>query len=406
MNSSHVQALTVSQANQYIKNLIDGDVLLNHVCVLGELFNYKIYPSGHHYFTIKDAESSLKCVMFRNAAARLRFRPSDGIKVYIVGRISVYPKDGTYQLYCDSVIEAGSGNLMAQFEAVKRKLEAKGYFDSSCKKPIPSYPNRVGIITSPAGAAVHDMIRIIRKRFPLAEIIFIPVHVQGEEAVKDIVTALDTANRMNVADVLIVGRGGGSMEDLWCFNSEMIADAIHMSSIPVISAVGHEPDVTISDFVADVRAATPTHGAEMAVPDIDVIIDHISKLRNEMMHRMDAATKIAKLRLEKLMLSPYLRNPDQIITDRYQYLDSLTQRLLRSVEKDFEVKERKLQVLSARLDSISPLKVLSRGYSVVSNHENQIVHDVKSFTIGETIQLRFSDGIVGAVVSDISEVPL
>ena len=257
------QVFSVSEVNGWIKNLIDGIPQLNGVFIRGELSNYKIYPSGHHYFTLKDAESSLRCVMFKGSAMKLRFRPENGMKVIAFGRISVFPRDGAYQLYCSQLTADGIGDLHIAFEQLKEKLYREGLFDEGHKKPLPPYPQRIAIVTSSAGAAVHDMIRILRRRYPIAKILLLPVRVQGVEAPPEIAGAIRYANRWQLADVLITGRGGGSLEDLWAFNDERVARAIYDSEIPVISAVGHEPDVTISDFVADRRASTPSNAAEI-----------------------------------------------------------------------------------------------------------------------------------------------
>ena len=256
----------VSEVNQLIKAVLDDVPLLGSICVRGELSNYKMYPSGHHYFTLKDEQSALRCVMFRGQAARLRFRPENGMKVLALGRVTVFPRDGAYQLYCNELSPDGVGDLHVAFEQLKEKLWKEGLFAEDHKKPLPLYPQAIAVITSSAGAAVHDMIRILRRRYPLAKVKLLPVRVQGAEAPPEIAGALRYANRYQVADLIITGRGGGSMEDLWAFNDERVARAIYDSEIPVISAVGHEPDVTIADFVADARAATPSHAAEGAGP--------------------------------------------------------------------------------------------------------------------------------------------
>ena len=259
--------ISVSELNGVVKLLLDNDPLLRNLAVRGELSNYKIYPSGHHYFTLKDPEGALRCVMFKGSALRLRFRPENGMKVVVTGRVSVFPRDGAYQLYAEEMIPEGAGDLAVAFEQLKARLYAEGLFDPARKKPLPEYPERIAIVTSPAGAAVHDMIRILRRRYPLAKVILLPVRVQGAEAPAEIAGAIRYADRWQIGDVIITGRGGGSLEDLWAFNDERVARAISACKIPVISAVGHEPDVTISDFVADVRASTPSHAAETAVPD-------------------------------------------------------------------------------------------------------------------------------------------
>ena len=259
--------LTVTELNNAIKTLLDSEPMLADVCVRGELSNYKIYPSGHHYFTLKDAESSLKCVMFKGSASRLRFRPESGMGVTAFGRVTVYPRDGAYQLYCTALQPEGMGDLQVAFEQLKAKLSAEGLFDREHKKPLPAFPERIAIITSSAGAAVHDMIRILGHRWPMTKVLLLPVRVQGAEAPPEIAGAIRYANEFHVADLIITGRGGGSIEDLWAFNDERVARAIYASRLPVISAVGHEPDVTISDYVADRRASTPSNAAEIAVQD-------------------------------------------------------------------------------------------------------------------------------------------
>ena len=257
----------VTEVNQLVKGLLDSAPALQGVAVRGELSNYKIYPSGHHYFTLKDQEGALRCVMFRGQASRLRFRPENGMKAVASGRITVFPRDGAYQLYCDSLIPEGVGDLAVAFQQLKEKLWKEGLFDPAHKKPLPPYPEKIAIVTSGAGAAVHDMIRILRRRYPIARVILLPVRVQGAEAPPEIVGAIRYADRWKIGDVIITGRGGGSMEDLWAFNDERVARAIYDCETPIISAVGHEPDVTIADFVADARASTPSNAAEIAVPD-------------------------------------------------------------------------------------------------------------------------------------------
>jgi exodeoxyribonuclease VII large subunit len=274
--SNHV--LSVTQINEYIRGLMDNDAALSSVYVRGEISNYKVYPSGHHYFTLKDEGASLKCVMFRSSAMRLRFHPENGMKVIVGGKISVYPRDGAYQLYCVSMTSDGLGDLHVAFEQLKKSLAAKGLFAQEHKKSIPIYPRTIGVVTSSAGAAVHDILRVLRKRFPLSKVLLLPVRVQGVEAPGEIAAAVAYANHYRLADVLIVGRGGGSIEDLWAFNDERVAYAIYHSEIPVISAVGHEPDITISDFVADVRAATPSNAAEIVVPDQEAIRQNLDGL--------------------------------------------------------------------------------------------------------------------------------
>ena len=257
----------VTEVNELVKLLLDNEPVLQNICVRGELSNYKMYPSGHHYFSLKDQEGAIRCVMFKSSAMRLRFRPENGMKVVVTGRVTVFPRDGAYQLYCNTMTPEGVGDLAVAFEQLKAKLYAEGLFDPAHKKPLPAYPEKIAIVTSSAGAAVHDMIRILRRRYPIAKVILLPVRVQGVEAPPEIAGAIRYADKWKIGDVIITGRGGGSMEDLWAFNDERVARAIYGSETPVISAVGHEPDVTISDFVADARASTPSNAAEIAVPD-------------------------------------------------------------------------------------------------------------------------------------------
>ena len=319
--------IAVSQVNEYIKFLLDRDVLLTNLCVRGEVSNYKIYPSGHHYFTLKDAEGALKCVMFRSSAQRLRFRPENGMQVIAYGRVTVFPRDGAYQLYCSALTADGAGDLYVAFEQLKEKLSREGLFDPAHKKPLPRYPHTIAIITSAAGAAIMDMLRILAKRYPLAKIKLLPVRVQGAEAPAEIAGAIRYANRYQVADLIITGRGGGSMEDLWAFNDERVARAIYASEIPVISAVGHEPDVTISDYVADLRAATPSNAAELAVPDRQELLKKLSMMQTAMQQSVQKTLKLSRQRLNSLAEKRVLQSPLNYVEDRRVLLDFLSTRL-------------------------------------------------------------------------------
>ena len=309
------QTLTVTELNNYIKGHLDLDPMLGNVSVRGELSNYKVYPSGHHYFTLKDNESSLRCVMFKSSAVKLRFRPESGMGVTAYGRIAVYPRDGVYQLYCTGLMPEGAGDLQVAFEQLKAQLASEGLFDRAHKKPLPAFPGRIAIITSSAGAAVHDMIRILFHRWPMAQVVLLPVRVQGVEAPPEIVGAIRYANEFKVADVIITGRGGGSIEDLWAFNDERVARAIYASELPVISAVGHEPDVTISDYVADARASTPSNAAEIVVPDQRDIRDALESFSI----RQDQA-----LRKKLMSLSQQLEayQAKRVMTDPVAHIDN------------------------------------------------------------------------------------
>ena len=328
------QILSVGQINEYIKTRLDNDPRLSNIAIRGELSNYKIYPSGHHYFTIKDSTGAMKCVMFKSSAMRLRFRPENGMQVVALGSVNVYVRDGVYQLYCTGLMLDGVGDLYAAFEQLKQKLGEEGLFDPAHKKPLPKYPGTIGIITSSAGAAVHDMIRILRKRYPLTKVLLLPVRVQGVEAPGEIAAAIGYANHFDLADLLIVGRGGGSMEDLWAFNDERVARAIYASKIPVISAVGHEPDVTISDFVADLRAATPSNAAELAVPDQDALRQTLDSMSEAMAIAMNRRVKTAKERLDQLSNRPVLCSPLASYEPKRRALALLESRLIAAQQKN------------------------------------------------------------------------
>lgn len=395
--------LSISQLNEYIRGKLDSDALLNSVAVRGEISNYKMYPSGHHYFTLKDETSALKCVMFKGSALRLRFRPDNGIKVIAMGKISVYPRDGVYQLYCTAMAMDGIGDLYAAFEQLKAKLAARGLFDPAHKKPLPKYPGTIGIITSSAGAAIHDMLRILRKRYPLTQVRLLPVRVQGVEAPGEIAAAIRYANYHKLADLLIVGRGGGSIEDLWAFNDEQVAYAIYESEIPVISAVGHEPDVTISDFVADLRAATPSNAAELAVQDRQALEQQLDGMYTAMGTALGRQIKSARQHLNILSSSPALQSPDAYLQQRYKNLELLQNRLTSAQNQCISRNSQRFIALTAKLDAMSPLKVLSRGYSMAQTGEGTVISSVSQVQCGDQIDISFSDGKVAATVTDVKE---
>ncbi len=397
------QVITVTQINEYIKNMMDGDRLLNNVAIKGEISNYKVYPSGHHYFSMKDEGGALRCVMFKGNALRLRFRPENGMKVIAMGKISVFPRDGAYQLYCTALVLDGIGDLYAAFEQLKSKLAAQGLFDPAHKKPLPKYPGTIGIITSEAGAAVHDMLRILRKRYPLSRVLLLPVRVQGVEAPGEIAAAIAYANHFRLADLLIVGRGGGSMEDLWAFNEEVVARAIYASQIPVISAVGHEPDVTISDFVADLRAATPSNAAELAVPDQDALRQAMDSMSAAMATAMDKQIKAARRQLKVLSGSAALQSPDGYLMQRRKSLELLQNRLQAAGIQGLQRKKQRFVALTAKLDAMSPLKVLTRGYAMTQTEDGTVLRSVRQIQIGDKIRVSLNDGSVGAAVTDVKE---
>lgn len=394
------ESITVSELNQIIKSLVDGEPLLNRVCVRGELSNYKIYPSGHHYFTLKDAESSLRCVMFKSSASKLRFRPESGMGVTAFGRISVFPRDGAYQLYCSDLIPEGTGDLQIAYEQLKAKLAAEGLFDPRRKKPLPQYPKKIAIITSSAGAAVHDMIRILGRRWPMTKVVLLPVRVQGVEAPPEIVGAIRYANRHNVADLIITGRGGGSIEDLWAFNDERVARAIYESELPVISAVGHEPDVTISDYVADVRASTPSNAAEIAVPDEADIRELLANMSIRQTQAMRKSITRLSTRLDDFKGRRVLRDPMAYVDTKRSELDHVQDRLVATAEKLCSANRHKFVALASALDAMSPLKVLSRGYAIASDAEGKLVKSVGDIAGGDVLSLSVSDGTIKCTVEE------
>ena len=397
------QVLSITQINEYIQGIMDRDSLLRSVAVRGEISNYKVYPSGHHYFTLKDEGGALKCVMFKGNTARLRFQPENGMQIIAMGRISVYPRDGAYQLYCTALVLDGVGDLYAAFEQLKNKLAAEGLFDPSHKKPLPKYPATIGIITSSAGAAVHDMLRIINKRYPVAKVLLLPVRVQGAEAPGEIAAAIRYANYYRLADLLIVGRGGGSIEDLWAFNDERVAYAIYNSEIPVISAVGHEPDVTISDFVADLRAATPSNAAELAVPDQDALRQILDSMSAGMTNLLVRQVKTARRQLDILSQSPSLMSPVQYILQRRNALELLRGRVFTAQNRVIQNHKQKFIAATAKLDAMSPLKVLTRGYAMVQDENNTVIRSVQQIAVGETLHVSLSDGVVTTTVTEMKE---
>lgn len=394
------KTLTVSELNKIIKSLIDCEPLLNNVSIRGELSNYKVYPSGHHYFTLKDAESSLRCVMFKSSASKLRFRPESGMGVTAFGRISVFPRDGAYQLYCSDLIPEGTGDLQIAYEQLKAKLSAEGLFDATHKKPLPQYPKKIAIITSSAGAAVHDMIRILGHRWPMTKIVLLPVRVQGVEAPPEIVGAIKYANRHKVADLIITGRGGGSIEDLWAFNDERVARAIYDSELPVISAVGHEPDVTISDYVADVRASTPSNAAEIAVPDINDIREQLENLNIRQNQALRKQLSRMQTKLDDIKSRRVLQNPMTYVDVKRSELDYVRDRLIAAADR-LNAKNRNTYVrLAAALDAMSPLKVLGRGYAIATDKGGNLVRSVNNVKNGDKLRLCVSDGIIKCSVEE------
>lgn len=390
--SAQRQIYTVSQVNGYLKELIDRDGFLGGVFVRGEISNYKTYPSGHHYFSMKDEGGAIRCVMFRREASRLRFRPENGMKVIAFGRVAVFPRDGQYQLYCAELTPDGVGDLHVAFEQCKEKLYREGLFDPAHKKPLPRYPERIALVTSPVGAAVRDMLRILKARWPVAEVLLLPVRVQGAEAAREIAGAIRYASAHRLADVLITGRGGGSMEDLWCFNDEGVARAIYDSAIPVISAVGHEPDVTIADFAADLRAATPSNAAELAVPDKSEVAVELAHRGQRMAALLEGKLDRGRRDLARMEACRALRDPMAALQDRRMLLDYQGRRLAHGLTGAMAGKRERFARLAASLDAMSPLKVLGRGYSLARTGAGEILSSVDQVENEDMFTLRLSDG--------------
>lgn len=390
---------SVSEVNQYIKQLLEEQPILSGILIRGEISNYKVYPSGHHYFTLKDGQGALRCVLFAGSAKYLRFCPENGMKVVASGKISAYPRDGAYQLYCTRLVSDGVGDLHIAFEQLKQKLYAQGLFAPEHKKALPAYPRCIAIVTSPAGAAVHDMIRILRRRYPLSKVLLLPVRVQGKEAPPEIASAIRYANRFLLADVLIVGRGGGSIEDLWAFNEEIVAQAIYDSQIPVISAVGHEPDVTISDLVADCRASTPSNAAEIVVPDQGELRRKLQTLSERMSKNQRHKIDVYDRRLQELQRKRVLADPMAFLQDRSMQLDFTQEKLVTAVERVLESYTHRFTHAAASLDAMSPLRVLRRGYCVAQKEDKTILRSCLQAEPGESISLRLADGRLQCVVT-------
>jgi len=397
-----MNAVTVTELSNYIKNLLDGDSNLAAVLVRGELSNYKMHSSGHHYFSLKDDGAVISAVMFRGSASKLRFTPKDGMKVVLFGKVSSFPKSGQYQIYVNDMQPEGVGALYAAFEELKKKLNQEGIFDKSLKKTIPKYPNTIALVTSPTGAAVRDMIRILKSRFPMSKVLVCPVKVQGEGSAQDIAEMIGYVDRYKLADVIITGRGGGSIEDLWAFNEEVLARAIFKCEIPVISAVGHEPDVTISDYVADLRASTPSNAAELSVCDSVELRASLSSSYTRIIHALKLSIDRKKQKLLVLSGKKVLSSPQQYTNDRRMYLSLLDQRLEKSIVRICNIKRQRFVKAAATLDAISPLKVIGRGYSMVTEN-GKIIKSVNAVQIGTQVDITLTDGSLACKVTNIKE---
>ena len=384
-------AISVTELNSYIKNKIADDEYLNNVLIKGEISNFKNHYTGHMYFTLKDENSLIKCVMFKTYAQKLDFMPKDGMKVFVLGGISVFERDGVYQIYVKAMQEDGVGILYKKYEELKQRLEQEGYFAEEHKKAIPQMPKIIGVLTSQTGSVIRDIINVSTRRNPNVNIRLYPVPVQGEGAAEKIADGIKFMNKNQLADVLILARGGGSLEDLWPFNEEIVAHAIYNSEIPVISAVGHETDFSISDFVADLRAPTPSAAAELAVPDVYEVKQKINSYQNRLRLSLVKKVEIMKLRYEKCMSSRVFKEPLRNINDNYLKVDTYIKKLENIIKTKQKEEKTKYVELVAKLDTLSPLKTLTRGYSLVEKNNN-IIKSAKDVNTGDKIDLKFSDG--------------
>ena len=388
-----LKAIEVSQLNEYIKNKIDGDEYLNNVLVKGEISNFKHHYTGHMYFTLKDEKSLIKCIMFKGYTQNLAFIPKDGMKVVLLGSVSVFERDGVYQIYVKAMNEDGIGNLYKEFEKLKTKLEEEGLFKVEHKKKIPFMPKIIGVLTSNTGSVIRDIINVSTRRNPNVYIRLYPVPVQGEGAGKKIADAIKFMNDNNLADVLILARGGGSLEDLWPFNEEVVAKSIYNSGIPIISAVGHETDFTISDFVADLRAPTPSAAAELAVPNLADIKEKINIYEIRYKQALRKKVEIMRLRYEKCMSCKVFQDPLTNINEKYLLVDNLIKKLQNCIENKIKIEKQQAIKIISKIDALSPLKTLARGY-VISSKDEKILKSVKNLNENDKIDIRFIDGIV------------
>lgn len=393
--------ITVTELNEYIKSLLDGNAILKKIAVKGEISNFRPNSSGHLYFTLKDEGGAVRCVMFRALAQKLKFTPENGMKVIAVGGVSSFVRDGQYQLYLSALTPDGIGDLYAAFEQLKRRLGAEGLFDPARKKAIPRYPRLIAIVTSPTGAAIQDMLRILKKRYPIARVLVVPVKVQGAGAAEEIAGAITYLNTKRYIDVIITGRGGGSIEDLWCFNEEVVARAIAASRIPVVSAVGHEPDVTISDFAADLRAATPSNAAELVTPDAAELTLRLEERRTALARTMLARFDSARKRLNDIAGKRVFASPLGYFDEKRMMLDYLSERFRTIAEKQLTVQNHRLANAAARLDAMSPLKVLGRGYAIALDDSQTAVRSAETLHPGDRLCVRFAAGSAQCEVQSV-----
>lgn len=392
---------TVSDVNRIIKQMIETRAEFFNIQLRGEVSNFRKYASGHCYFTLKDKNSVIKAVMFRGRASELKFLPKDGDQVLAIGRIGVYERDGIYQLYVDIMIASGAGDLMVAYEKLKQKLEQEGLFSSARKREIPAQPQKIGIITSQSGAAIHDIITVSKRRSPGVKLVFFPVKVQGEDAGLEIVKAINFMNKHKLADVLIVGRGGGSIEDLWAFNEERVVRAIASSVIPVVTAIGHETDFTLADFAADRRAATPSQAAEIVVPNVWELIRHLEQLNQRNIRAVTALVERNESKILEISNSLVFKEPDRWLADKKIAVDNCLNRIFLSMNRIQQEFEHKYALLVTRLDASSPLNIMSRGYSIARKADGTIIKTIDAINIGESIETVTKDGFILSAVTDV-----
>ncbi len=392
---------SVSEVNNFIKQLLASTPILSSIMVRGEISNFKCYASGHCYFTLKDASSALKCVMFRSQAQHLRFQPVNGLSVIASGNIAVYERDGVYQLYVDSLAPEGKGDLALAYEQLKNRLAAEGLFAKERKKALPKFPKKIGVVTSLSGAVLRDIYHVTKRRWPAVQLVLYPVQVQGEFSAKQVALAIEFFNTKYAVDVMIVGRGGGSMEDLWSFNEEVVVRAIAASKIPIISAVGHETDFSLADFAADVRAATPSQAAELAVPDRDELKRYVVRMQRQLAQMARRELNERRLRLQACQKNKLLQRPELLLADRRQRLDNLISKLRQCLDENITVKNHQLSLALEKLSVLNPAKTLQRGFALVE-HGGKIVTRVQEVKKGDKLQLTFSDGKVSVVAADVT----
>lgn len=399
-----VRVFTVTEVNLYIRQLFERDLLMSHIYIKGEISNFKVHTSGHAYFSLKDRESRIKCVMFKSSLSRLKFMPEEGMQVIIRGYISIYERDGQYQLYAESIIADGAGELYKAYEQLKSRLSSEGLFSEEHKKALPLLPKRVGIVTSPTGAAIRDIISIGRRRNPNIDIYLYPSLVQGERAPIEIAEGINYFNRYNTVDVIIVGRGGGSIEELWCFNDEIVARAIYESHIPIVSAVGHETDFTIADFVADVRAATPSAAAELVFPDKHQMVSYINKLQSHLYSSMISYIRDKKILLNMLTSRSSFRHTETKILNYRQSLDSMKENLNKAIKNIIEDQRNNLYIYNEKLNILNPASFLNRGYAYIKNIKTgELVKSIKMIDNDDILNIHLKDGYATAVVKSKCE---